>query len=287
MKKKAFLKCLVALLLFGSNGVVAAWIPLSSLHIVLLRTLLGGLFLLGLFFLRGGRFTFHRKKKSFGFLVLSGVAMGASWMLLYEAYGRIGVGVASLLYYCGPVIVMALSPIFFKEKLTVFKLLGFSLVLVGIFFVNGTAFDGGDFLGILFGLLSAVMYAAMVICNKKATGLVGLENATLQLLVAFFTVAIFTGIQQGYRMELTLSMLFPILFLGIVNTGIGCYCYFSSISRLPVQTVAVCGYLEPLSAVLFSVLFLRETMLSLQIIGAVLMIGSTMVCELVKKKKPA
>lgn len=45
MEKKAFLKCLVALLLFGSNGVVAAWIPLSSLHIVLLRTLLGGLFL--------------------------------------------------------------------------------------------------------------------------------------------------------------------------------------------------------------------------------------------------
>ena len=74
MKKKAFLKCLVALLLFGSNGVVAAWIPLSSLHIVLLRTLLGGLFLLGLFFLRGGRFTFHRKKKSFGFLALSGSA---------------------------------------------------------------------------------------------------------------------------------------------------------------------------------------------------------------------
>ena len=74
MKKKAFLKYLVALLLFGSNGVVAAWIPLSSLHIVLLRTLLGGLFLLGLFFLRGGRFTFHRKKKSFGFLALSGSA---------------------------------------------------------------------------------------------------------------------------------------------------------------------------------------------------------------------
>ena len=41
------------------------------------------------------------------------------------------------------------------------------------------------------------------------------------------------------------------------------------------------------SAVLFSVLFLGETMLPLQIIGAVLMIGGAMVCEVVKKKKPA
>ena len=56
MKKKAFLKYLVV-----------SWIPLSSLHIVLLRTLLGGLFLLGLFFLWGVRFTFHRKKKLLDF----------------------------------------------------------------------------------------------------------------------------------------------------------------------------------------------------------------------------
>ena len=71
MEKKAFLKYLVV-----------SWIPLSSLHIVLLRTLLGGLFLLGLFFLWGGRFTFHRKKKSFGFLALFGSAV------FYFVFGR-------------------------------------------------------------------------------------------------------------------------------------------------------------------------------------------------------
>lgn len=49
---------------------------------------------------------------------LNGVVMGACWMFLYEAYQQLGVGLASLPYYCAPVIVMALSPLPFREKLT-------------------------------------------------------------------------------------------------------------------------------------------------------------------------
>ncbi|MBQ8748040.1 MAG: DMT family transporter, partial [Clostridia bacterium] len=70
----------------------------------------------------------------------------------------------------------------------------------------------------------------------------------------------------------------------LLNTGIGCYFYFSSIGKLPVQTVAICGYLEPLSAVVFSVIFLKETMLPIQIIGAVLIIGGAMLGEYRKKQ---
>ena len=44
--------------------------------------------------------------------------MGISWLFLFEAYRRIGVSIASLGYYCGPVIVMALAPVMFHEKLT-------------------------------------------------------------------------------------------------------------------------------------------------------------------------
>ena len=75
-----------------------------------------------------------------------------------------------------------------------------------------------------------------------------------------------------------------ILWLGIINTGLGCFMYFSSISRLPAQSVAVCGYIEPLSAVLLSVLFLNETMSLLQITGAALIIGGALYGELGKKK---
>ena len=286
MNNKAFFKYIFALLLFGSNGIVASFIDLSSQNIVLLRTLIGSILLIAIFFISGGKLTFYKHKKQFLFLSVSGIAMGTSWMFLYEAYTRIGVSIASLLYYCGPVIVMALSPLLFKERLTANKVLGFLAVVVGVVLINGNAFDGkGDIFGIVCGLLSAVMYAFMVICNKKAKDIIGLENSTLQLTIAFLTVAIFVGLKQGYAMQIEPSSIVPILILGLLNTGIGCYFYFSSIGKLNVQTVAICGYLEPLSAVLFSVAFLKETMLPLQIIGAVLTIGGAMIGELVKPKR--
>ena len=281
--KKSYIKYFTALLLFGSNGIVASLINLSSYEIVLLRTLIGSALLMAIFSLGRGKLTFYKNRRQFLFLCISGIAMGTSWMFLYEAYARIGVSISSLLYYCGPVIVMALSPMLFKEKLTAVKVVGFAAVLCGVFLVNGNAFDGGgDTFGFFCGIMSAVMYSFMVIFNKKAKDITGLENSMLQLLISFLTVAVFVGIKQGFVMEIEPSSILPILVLGLVNTGIGCYFYFSSIGDLPVQTVAICGYLEPLSAVLFSFLFLKEAMMQVQMIGAALIIGGAMFGECYK-----
>ena len=283
MKNKLpFLKYLMALLMFGTNGIVASHISLSSYEIVLLRTLIGSLFLIAIYFITGCKLSFYKNKKQSAFLAVSGIAMGASWMFLYEAYAQIGVSISSLLYYCGPVIVMALSPLLFNEKLTLLKIAGFIAVLTGIFLVNGNVSGQLNKWGILCGLMSAVMYAFMVICNKKAKDITGLENSMLQLLVSFLTSAVFVGIKQGYAMDIQAESVLPIVILGLVNTGVGCYFYFSSIDRLPVQTVAVCGYLEPLSAVMFSSLLLNEQLTTLQIIGAILIIGGA-ICGEFKK----
>ena len=285
MKNKLpLLKYLLALLMFGTNGIVASHINLSSYEIVLLRTFIGSLFLVAIFFFTGGKPSFYKHKKQFAFLAVSGIAMGASWMFLYEAYSQIGVSISSLLYYCGPVIVMALSPLLFKEKLTLPKITGFIAVLTGIFLVNGNISGQLNKWGIFCGLMSAVMYAFMVICNKKAKDITGLENSMLQLFISFLTAAVFVGIKQGYAMDIQTESVLPIVILGFVNTGVGCYFYFSSIGKLPVQTVAVCGYLEPLSAVIFSSLLLDEQLTMLQFIGAVLIIGGAMCGELVKRK---
>ncbi len=279
--KASYLKYIFALLLFGSNGIVASMIHLSSYEIVLLRTLIGSLLLIAIFFIAREKLTFYKHKTQSVFLAISGIAMGTSWIFLYEAYDEIGVSLASLAYYCGPVIVMILSPLLFREKLTKLKMCSFLVVLVGIFLVNGTAFENGvSVWGLVCGLLSAVCYSLMVMFNKKARDITGLENSMLQLFVAFLTVAIFVGIKQGYRMEIDTQSIIPILVLGLLNTGIGCYFYFSCIGKLPVQTVAICGYLEPLSAVVFSVIFLKETMLPIQIIGAILIIGGAMFVEI-------
>ena len=276
---KAFFKYILALLLFGSNGIVASRIDLNSYEIVLMRTLIGSLLLIAIIFICRGKLTFQKHKKDFAFLIVSGIATGMSWMFLYEAYVLIGVSIASLCYYCGPVIVMILAPLLFKEKLTFTKIISLLAVLIGIFLVNGYgAVDVTDF-GLICGLASAVMYAFMVIFNKKVTAITGLENSALQLFISFITVAVFVGFKNGFKINIPTESVFPIFVLGLLNTGIGCYLYFSSIVKIPIQTVAICGYLEPLSAVLFSVIFLSEKLMPLQIIGAVLIIGGAIFGE--------
>lgn len=283
--KKSYIKYIAALLLFGMNGIVAGRIAMSSYEIVLTRTLIGSVLLAALFLITGNRFTFMKHKKDLMFICISGVAMGASWMFLYEAYAQIGVSLASLLYYCGPVIVMALSPLLFKEKLTVPKLLGFAAVLGGVVLVNGGFGSGGlSRTGLICAAMSAVTYAVMVTSNKMSKEIKGMENSVIQLVVSFITVAIFVLIKEGFTMTVPASSIPWILLLGTVNTGLGCFFYFSSIGSLPVQTVAVCGYIEPLSAVVFSVLLLHERLLPMQLLGAVLILGGAIAGECIKTK---
>lgn len=278
--KQSYFKYLLALLLFGSNGIVASFISLTSYEIVFLRTLTGSLLLAIVFFIAKKKPSFWESKRDFIFLAVSGVAMGASWMFLYEAYQQVGVSIASLAYYCGPVIMMILAPVLFRERLTWGKIAGFATVLCGVFLVNGKSISAGTSgWGLFCGGMSAIMYAVMVIANKKARKITGLENAMLQLAISFITVAVFVGCKQGFVFHIASSDWLPILILGFVNTGAGCYFYFSSIGNLPVQTVAICGYLEPLSAVIFSVVLLGETMLPIQVLGALLIFSGVMLGE--------
>jgi len=284
------MKYIAALLLFGSNGIIASRIALSSYEIVLSRTLIGSLFLIAVYAFGRHKPLFLKDRKTVLCLAVSGIAMGANWLFLYEAYSQIGVSIATLACYCGPVILIALSPLVFREKLTAVKLTGIVAVLAGMFCVYGTELVKSGFSwGLVFGLLSALMYPVMVIFNKKAEKMSGIENSMSQLMVAFVMVCLFTLIKDGTFITVPPGSLLPILVLGVINTGLGCYLYFSSLRALPAQTVAVCGYLEPLSALGFSAALLGERLTVLQLVGAALVLGGAALAELFKvpRKTPA
>ncbi len=284
--RAAYFKYFLALLLFGSNGVAASYIALSSYEIVFLRSVLGCVLLIVVFVASGHRLTVFQHKKSLFFIAASGFAMALDWLLLFEAYQQIGVSLGMLINYCGPAIVIALSTLLFKERLTFNKFTALLMALLGVFLISGqAASEGISGWGLLCAGLSAVAYAAMVIFNKLAKQITGVENATFQLLFALVIVAIFVTCKQGLFFEVTADDWVPVLILGLVNTGLGCFLYFSSIGELPTQTVAICGYLEPLSAVLFATVFLRETMEPVQLAGAAMIIGGTLLGEYKKLHK--
>lgn len=282
--KTAYMRYISALLLFGLNGIVAAQIPLTSTEIVVLRSFFGTIFLIVLLTATRQKLTCLRHLRQAVLVAVSGAAMGASWLLLYRAYELVGVSIATLLYYCGPVLVMALSPVFFKEKLTIPKIIGIIVVFCGVIMLNGVGGGTLDALGLLCGIGGAALYVLMVITNKKA-GLPGLENTAVQLLFGFLTAAIFYLLQGGGIPAVPAESWGWVLLLGLVNTGFGCWLYFSSIGTLPVQTVSVLGYLEPLSAVLFSVVLLHEALTPARWLGAAMIVGGAMAAEFIRSEK--
>lgn len=287
MRSPHFVKYIVSLLLFGSNGVWAAAIALSSQEIVFFRLLFGAMSLLAIFALTRTRITFPKYKKDFFFLALSGCAQGVLFLFLFKAYQLIGVSLASLAYYCGPVIVMILSPLLFREKLTRGKVLGFLTVLVGVILVNGqAALEGKSLFGLLCAGLASVMYAVLVCATKKNEHIHGLENPTIQLVFSLLTVAVYMALTQGFAIQVQPGDWLPILVLALANTGLGCYLYYSSIGHLPAQQVALFGYLEPLSSVFYSAFLLHETLAPIQIFGGMLIVGGALFGELYKGKKP-
>lgn len=289
---KATQKYLASLILFGSNGIVASMIDLPSLFIVLARVSLGATLLVALVALsRSAHANLQAPEhpRQALYLAVSGAALGVAWLFLFEAYRY--VGVASLLFYCGPVIVMALSPMLFKTRLTAQKVLGFAAVTVGAFLVVGQGLgEGVSPWGLFLGAMSAVMYAVMVIFSKKVTQIGGVECSAIQLCGSLAAVAVYLGFSAATgSIELpSATMLAHLnvpaaLCIGLVNTGLGCYMYFSSMGELPVTRVAVCGYLEPLSAVVLSALLLGEAMTPANVLGAALILGGAIYSELGEK----
>lgn len=290
--KKTYFQYFLSMILYGSNGVVIHHILLSSHKIVLYRTLIGGLFLIAIFLFQRKKHPSEKMgilnipKKQALCLLISGASIGTSWIFLYEAYNYIGVGVATLVYYCGPIFVMLLSPLLFHEKITGKKALGFGLVLMGMVFLNGDSLiQGGLSKGLLFSLIAALLFAGMVIFSKKASDVSGLENSMYQIIVSFLTVTIYAFLREpshslfdGMWSDLSANLI-PLLILGVINTGVANYLYFCAIPKLPVQTVSACSYLEPLSALIFSVLLLQEQLSPIQAVGAVCILGGSILDE--------
>ena len=270
-----------ALLLFATVGVIGANISLTPVQIVLTRTFFGFITIAGVFLLMRQKLHIFQYKKDTLMVLLSGIFMGLNWICLFQGYARIGVSITILSCYCGPVLVMLLSPLLFKEKLTPAKIAGFAVVFIGVILLNGKiAVSGGDLLGVLACILAAVTYAFLVICNKFSTHIVGLENSVVQLFSSFATVLICALIQGQAHFAVPSGEWPYILLLGIVVTGVGCFLYFLGINRLPIQSVSVCGYIEPLCSVIFAAVLLGERMAIAQVLGGGMVLGGAIFTEI-------
>ena len=140
--------------------------------------------------------------------------------------------------------------------------------------------------GILFGLGAAVLYAAVVMMNKKLTGMDAYEKTIVQLLSAAAALVPYLLLsRQPVQMEWSFTGVILLLIVGFVHTGIAYALYFGSMDGLKAQTVAMCSYLDPATALLLAALILKEGITVYGILGAVLIIGSALISEIPSGKR--
>jgi len=282
------LKLIFSMFIFGTIGVFVKYIPLPSSIIAICRGIIGSLFLIAIVLIKKEKFSFFNIKSNILLLLLSGAMLGFNWMLLFEAYNYTTVATATLCYYVAPVFMIILSPFLFKEKITLRKILCIVCALLGMMLISGVfevGVGGKDMKGVIIALFPAVLYALIVVINKKMKLISAYERTISQLIISAVIMLPYVLITNNVS---TLSIdtrgLILLLTVTFVHTGFAYAMYFGSMEKVKAQSIAILSYIDPVVAVLLSVLFLKESITVFGIIGAVLIISSAIVSELPSRK---
>lgn len=286
--KNPRLMMISAMAIFGTLGLFVRKIPVSSGELALYRACLAAV-LLGIFLLLTRQpIPVSKIRRELPLLLLSGVAVGINWILLFEAYKYTTVSLATLSYYFAPVIVTAVCPVLFHEKLTGRQLLCFLMSTLGLVLITGVGDVGGgrDLIGVLFGLGAAVFYAGVVLLNKFIRQVDGIHRTFLQFLAAIVTLTPYVLATSGVHLDTLDGVGWAnLLVVGLLHTGVTYCMYFSSLRELPGQKAAILSYIDPLVAVALSVTVLGETMTASQLVGGGLILGFTLWNELSPRER--
>jgi RarD protein len=277
-----------AMAVFGTIGLFVKSVNVSSGELALYRALLAIVLIGGFMLCTRQRIVFREIKEQLPLLLLSGAAMGFNWILLFEAYKYTAVSVATLSYYFAPIIVTVVSPLIFKEKMGARQWVCFGMSTLGIVLITGIgdlSAGSNHLLGIGFALGAAVLYACVMLLNKGTKGVEGIQRTFLQFIAAIAVLIPYVALTGGVSLSGLNGVGWAcLLVVGIVHTGVTYCLYFTSMKELPGQEVALLSYIDPLVAVLCSVLILRETLTLPQAIGGAMILGFTLYNELAPKK---
>ena len=283
-KNRTRLSLAVSMAIFGTLAPFVRNIDVSSGELALYRAILAA-FLIGCFFLvTGQKLPFRGLGRDLPLLLFSGMAMGINWILLFEAYKYTTVAISTLSYYFAPVIVTAVCPFLFKEKLTKKQLLCFVMSTLGLSLVIGIqdlGSGGNNALGVAFGLGAAFFYATVILLNKFIKDIAGIQRTFLQFLAAIVILLPYVLFTDGITLgNVNGTGWICLMIVGLVHTGITYCLYFSSLKELPGQEAAILSYIDPLVAVVIGVLVLGEPLSWHQFLGSALILGFTLWNEL-------
>ncbi len=231
-----------------------------------------------------GLFVFKRsllrvEKRDRWFLILYGLSltlMNALWTFSV-AYN--GAAVSTVLVYASPGITAVAGKFFFNERLTRLRIAAVIASLIGSALV-ARAVDPAQWnlnaIGIVIGILSAISFTLYSLMGKIVFQ--RQINSWAATFYAFAVAAVAFAFTQNGDMILSLGTHYNgwliLIILAVIPTIGGFGLYTASLGYLPAGTANLIAVLEPVLTTILAVFLLNETLLPIQLLGSVLIVGS-------------
>lgn len=220
--------------------------------------------------------------KTWIFLVLSGMATGASWLCYFKALQQGDINKIAPIDKSSVIITMFIAIIFLNEALTVLKAVSIVLIAVGTYMMiekkqisQNTNYKSS---WLLFALASAFFAALTSILGK-----VGIENIdsnlgtairTFVVLIMAWIVVFIKGKGDDIRHIDIKSVLFIVL--SGIATGCSWLCYYRALQRGPASIVVPIDKLSILVTILFSYIVFKERLTKKSLLGLILIVIGTL-----------
>ena len=217
-------------------------------------------------------------------ICLCGIMLAIDWIGLFSSYNYTTIATATVCYYIVPILVLIASPFVLNEKFTVRHAICTIIAFCGIILVSGAAEHGlpafSELKGIFFAVIGAIAYAAIILLNKKyPKGDTYLRTAIQLSTAAIFTTPYILCTTDICALDYTLKNILLLIVLGVGLTAVTYILYFKLIITIPVRTVAIFSYADPVAAVIISIFFLGEPISFSGLIGSIMIIGAAIIAE--------
>lgn len=268
-------KLVTVMVLWGSIGVFTRYIQLSPIQLAFVRAVLASLVMV---FVTLKEPSSPKCGKSIRWYMVSGALIGLAWVALFYGYKHTTIASAVIIYNMCPVYVMLAAPFLLGEKRTKTQTLIVILSFIGLMMIVGLPGGEGDLFGKMMSGISGLLYAVIVLINRKINHKLSGNKATMiQMLsasVILLPIVLTTDMVNDF-MVIGGRELLLVGILGVVHTGVAYSIYFSTYHQMKSIDIVIYSYLEPLFGLVFSVVFLGETLVFIQVVGGSLILGST------------
>ena len=194
------------------------------------------------------------KPSSLAWAMLSGMAIVGNWVLLFAAYSRASIGIATAVYNTQPFMLVGLGALFLRERITLDKMLWLALAFLGMLAIvshhNAPSYgDPRAYLpGIGLALGAAFLYAVAALLVKRLAGTPPHLIALVQVSAGVILLAPFAHMSGLPQQPASAWM--ALLTLGVVHTGFMYVLLYGAIQKLPTALTGALSFIYPIVAIL-------------------------------------